>query len=87
VLFLDADFHHDIPSDLLIVDRAWTCKHLVSGRIRNHNKGRAGRSHYRTSTLNVSVREMTPEEAEKKKRFKSRVNTPEQIAALHPRAY
>jgi hypothetical protein len=35
----------------------------------------------------VSVREMTPEEAEKKKRFKSRVNTPEQIAALHPRAY
>jgi hypothetical protein len=82
-----ADFYHNVSSDKLIVDQAWTGKHISSPRLRYHSKGRAGRSHYRTSTLNVRVREMTPEEAEKKARFTKTLPTPESIAKLDPRAY
>ncbi len=76
-----------MPSDRLIIERSWTGKKLTSPRLRYHSKGRGGRSHYRTSMLDVRVREMTPEEFAKKRRFVRTVNTPERIARLDPRGY
>ena len=71
------------------MDRAWTGKDMTSPRLRYHSKGRTGRSHWRTSILNVRVREMTAEEALAKKRFTAAATaaTPERKAALDPRAY
>ena len=82
-----ADFHHDVSSERLLVDRAWTGKHLTSARIRHHSKGRAGMSHYRTSMLNVRVREMTPDELEKHARAAPMLPTAERIAKLSRRGY
>lgn len=70
-----------------MVDRAWTGKHMTSPRLRHHSKGRAGRSHWRTSTINVRVREMTPQEAIDKKRFASAQPSAERRAALDFRSY
>ena len=61
-----------MPSERLIIERAWTGKHMSSPRLRYHSKGRAGRSHFRTSMLSVRLREMTADEAHAKKNFTSR---------------
>ena len=81
----NADFHHDVRREALMVDQAWTGKQLQMPRIRYHSKGRAGRSHYRTSMLTVRLREMTPEERAKRRSFTK--PTPEARAALSPRGY
>lgn len=83
----NADFHHDIPSDRLIIDRAWTGKVMSSPRLRHHSKGRAGMSHKRVSRLDITVREMTPEEYASKRRFVRTGNSPQRIAGLDPRGY
>ena len=70
-----------------MVDRAWTGKHMSSPRLRYHSKGRAGRSHYRTSMLSVRLREMTAEEAQAKARFAQVAPSAERKAKLDPRAY
>lgn len=82
-----ADFHHDVPSDRLIIERAWTGKVMSMPRLRHHSKGRAGFAHKRVSRLDIRVREMTPEEYSAKRRFVRTVNTPEKIAGLDPRGY
>jgi len=86
---LNADFYHGLTRDQLLVERAWTGRHLQSPRIRYHSKGRAGRSHWRTSMLTVRVREMTSREAAEKAQFTKR--SPAAItaakAALSPRGY
>jgi ribosomal protein L22 len=82
----NADFYHNIPPAALMVDRAWTGKEICAPRIRYHSKGRAGRSHYRTSRLTVRLRAMTPAEADKLVKF-PRAPSPESRASLHPRGY
>lgn len=70
-----------------MVEAAWTGKHLSSPRIRHHSKGRAGRSHKRTSMLSIRLREMTTEEAIKKNKFRKTLPTLESISSLSPRGY
>lgn len=82
-----SEFHHAVPSERLIVDRAWTGKHMSSPRLRYHSKGRAGRSHFRTSMLSVRLREMTADEALAKRRFGPAKLDPAAAAKLNPRAY
>ena len=82
----NADFYHNLRSDDLMVEEAWTGKHLTSPRIRHHNKGRAGRSHYRTSMLTVRLREMSAEEKESLNKFKW-LPSAESRAKLDPRGY
>ena len=84
---LCAEFHHAISSDRLMVDRAWTGMHMSSPRLRYHSKGRAGRSHYRTSMLSVRLREMTDAEAAAKRRFVQAAPDAARKAKLDPRAY
>jgi len=86
---MNADFYHNLSADQLLVERAWTGKGFSSPRVRYHSKGRAGRSHYRTSRVTVFLREMTPAEQEKKARFGkwAAMTLAERKAKLDPRAY
>jgi ribosomal protein L22 len=83
-----ASAFHGLNTSALLVEAAWTGKHLSAPRIRHHSKGRAGRAAKRTSQLSVRLREMTPDEASKKNKF-TRVfeRLAETRAALDPRAY
>ena len=82
----NADYHHDIRREDLLVDEAWTGKQLTQGRIRYHSKGRAGRSHMRTSTVTVKLREMTSDERNGRQKFPWRA-TELTRAKLDPRGY
>ena len=82
----NADFYHALRPDDLMVEEAWTGKHLTTPRIRHHNKGRSGRSHYRTSMLTVRLREMTEEEKASLNKFKWLPNAATR-AKLDPRGY
>jgi large subunit ribosomal protein L22 len=74
---------HVLLQSQLMVERAWTGKELTSPRIRYHSKGRAGRSHYRTSQLTVLLRQMTPDEQSKLVKFQGKRAT----SMLNPRGY
>lgn len=82
----NADFYHSLSSDQLMVERAWTGKHMTSMRIRYHSKGRAGRAYWRTSMLTVRLREMTPAEQLKKNRFGAKPSAAVR-AKLDPHGY
>jgi len=82
---LNADFYHGLGREALMVERAWTGRHLQSPRIRYHSKARAGRSHWRTSMLTVRVREMNAVEAASLNKFATA--RAEKRAALDPRGY
>ena len=86
---LNADFYHSLSPSDLVVERAWTGKGMTSARARHHSKGRTGRSHWRTSSLTVRLREMRPEERTELNRFGkgTLLPTKERLAALDPRAY
>ena len=82
----NADFHHNVRPEELLVDSAWTGKQITQARIRYHSKGRAGRSHLRTSMVTVKLREMTAEERTARQKFPWRP-TSETRARLDPRGY
>lgn len=83
---LNADFYHALRPEQMLVERAWTGKHLTSMRIRHHSKGRAGRSHWRTSMLTVRVREMEGDEPARLNKF-TRLPAAATRTALDPRGY
>ena len=64
-----AELEHGLPRDRLVVEAAWTGKHMRYPRIRHHAKGRGGKSFKRTSMVSVSLREAAPEEARRLARF------------------
>jgi len=64
-----AELEHGLPRDRLVVEAAWTGKHMRFPRIRHHAKGRGGKSFKRTSMVSVSLREAAPEEARRLSRF------------------
>lgn len=82
----NADFHHDVRREDLLVDAAWTGKQFTQPRIRYHSKGRAGRAHMRTSMFTVKLREMTAEERVARQKFPWRA-TDATRAKLDPRGY
>ena len=64
-----AELEHGLPRDRLVVEAAWTGKHMRFPRIRHHAKGRGGKSFKRTSMVSVSLREAAPDEARRLSRF------------------
>ena len=64
-----AELEHGLPRDRLVVEAAWTGKHMRFPRISHHAKGRGGQSAKRTSMVSVSLREAAPEEARRLARF------------------
>jgi ribosomal protein L22 len=76
---------HVLPRDALMVEAAWTGKHVTAPRQRHASKGRTGRSHYRTSRVSVRLREMGGAEAAVLN--KARATSPAAKAALDRRAY
>lgn len=81
-----AELFHGLSQDALLVESAWTGKHMSSVRIRHHSKGRAGRAAYRLSMVSVKLREMAESEAAKLNKFKTPV-TAASMAKLSPRGY
>ena len=82
----NADFYHALPPEKLMVERAWTGNGLRAPRIVYHARGKSGRAHYRTTSLSVRLREMSPQEEEALVKFKTRP-TAESRARLDARAY
>jgi ribosomal protein L22 len=60
-----ADIDHGLKRGDLVVEAAWTGKHVSYPRLRHHAKGRGGKSFKRTSQVSVSLREMIDEEKKK----------------------
>ena len=81
----NADQYHELAANELTVEKVWTGKHLTSPRVRHHSKGRAGRSHYRTSMVTVQLREAGEGAPGRAPKFK--LPTAASRARLNPRAY
>lgn len=64
---IKADLDHGLKRGDLVVEAAWTGKHVSYPRLRHHAKGRGGKSFKRTSQVSVSLREKVDEEKKKTK--------------------
>ena len=62
---IKADLDHGLKRGDLVVEAAWTGKHVSYPRLRHHAKGRGGKSFKRTSQVSVSLREKVDEEKKK----------------------
>lgn len=68
-----------------MIEAAWTGKNMTVPRMRHHSKGRAGRSHYRTSMVSIRLREMDAKEEKRLNKFKAMAAA--RKLGLDPRGY
>ena len=69
---IKADLDHGLKRGDLVVEAAWTGKHVSYPRLRHHAKGRGGKSFKRTSQVSVSLREKVDDEKKKTKKIMKR---------------
>lgn len=69
---IKADLDHGLKRGDLVVEAAWTGKHVSYPRLRHHAKGRGGKSFKRTSQVSVSLREKVDDEKKKTKKVMRR---------------
>ena len=69
---IKADLDHGLKRGDLVVEAAWTGKHVSYPRLRHHAKGRGGKSFKRTSQVSVSLREKVDDEKKKTKKIMRR---------------
>jgi large subunit ribosomal protein L22 len=63
---VQANIEHGLQRNDLIIESAWTGKHISYPRLRHHAKGRGGKSFKRTSQISISVREKINDEIKQK---------------------